>query len=65
MIFLESFYTGQFYPLKLLTILDLRTTLHIFNDLFYFYNFRKAPNHKYIITSSLEVPILSYGNVIV
>ena len=65
MIFLESFYTGQFYPLKLLTILDLRTTLYIFNNLFYFYNFRKALRHKYVIASSLEVPILGYSDITV
>jgi len=65
MIFLELFYTSQLYPLKLLTILDLRTTLHIFNNLFYFYNFKKVLRYKYIITSSLEVPILGYSNVIV
>jgi len=65
MIFLELYYTGQLHPLKLLTILDLGTTLHIFNNLFYFYNFRKALRHKYIIASSSEVPILGYGNVTV
>ena len=41
-IFLESYYTGQLYLLKLLTILNLRTTLYIFNSLLRFYNFRKA-----------------------
>ncbi len=65
MIFLESFYTSQLYPLKLLTILDLGTTLYIFNDFFYFYNFRKALRYKYIIAGSLKVPILGYGNITV
>src|SRR6266700_4931737 len=65
MIFLESFHTSQLYPLKLLTILDLKTTLYIFNDLSHFYNFRKASRHKYIIASSLEVPILGYSDITV
>ena len=43
--------------------MDSETTLYIFNNLSYFYNFRKALRYKYIITSSLEVPILGYGNI--
>ena len=62
-IFLELYHTGQLYPLKLSTILDSGTTLHIFNDLFRFYNFRKALRHEYIIAGSLEVPILGYSDV--
>ena len=46
-------------------ILDSGTTLYIFNNLFCFYNFRKAPRHKYVIARSSEVPILGYGDVIV
>jgi hypothetical protein len=65
MIFLKSYYTSQLYPLKLLTIFDLGITLYIFNDLSYFYNFRKALRYKYIITSSSEVPILGYSDVII
>ena len=65
MIFLKSFYTNQLYLLKLLTIFDLRTTFHIFNNFFYFYNFRKALKYKYVIVGSLEIPILGYGNIIV
>ena len=61
----ESFHTGQLHPLKLSTILDSGTTLHIFNDLPRFNNFRKAPRHEYIIAGSLEVPILGYGDVTV
>ena len=57
------FYTGQLYLLKLLTILDLGTTFYIFNNISYFYNFKKALRHKYIIAGSLEVPILGYSNV--
>ena len=63
-IFLElTFYTGQIHPLKLSTILNLGTTLHIFNNLSRFYNFRKALRYEYIIAGSLEVPILGYGDV--
>ena len=65
MIFLELFYTSQLHPLKLSTILDLGTTLYIFNNLFHFYNFRKALKYKYVITGSLEVPILGYNDIIV
>ena len=57
------YYTGKIYLLKLLTIFNLGTTLYIFNNLSYFYNFRKALRHKYIIASSSEVPILGYSNV--
>jgi len=64
-IFLELFHTNQLHPLKLLIILDLRTTLYIFNNLFYFYNFRKVLKHKYIIASNSEVSILGYSNVMV
>jgi hypothetical protein len=59
------FHTGQLHLLKLLTILDLGTTLYIFNNLSCFYNFKKALRHEYIITRSLEVPILGYSDVTV
>ena len=62
-IFLELYYIGQTHPLKLLTILDLGTTLYIFNNLSCFYNFRKALRYKYITTGSLEVPILGYSDI--
>ena len=65
MIFLKLVHISQLHLLKLLTIFNLRTTLHIFNDLSRFYNFKKAPRHKYIIAGSSEVPILGYGDVTV
>ena len=65
MIFLKSFHTSQLHPLKLSTIFDSGTTLYIFNNLSHFYNFKKALRHKYVITSSSEVPILGYGNITV
>ena len=63
-LFYEStFQAGTPYPLKLSTILDSGTTLHIFNDLSRFHNFRKAPRHQYVTAGSSEVPILGYGDV--
>jgi hypothetical protein len=62
-IFLKLFYTGQLYLLKLLTILDLGITFYIFNNLSWFYNFRKALRYKYIIAGSLEMSILGYSNI--
>jgi len=51
------------YLLALSAILDSGTTLHIFNDLSRFYNFRKAPRGDYVIAGSSEIPILGYGDV--
>jgi GAG-pre-integrase domain len=63
-LFYEStFQAGTPYPLKLSTILDSGTTLHIFNDLSRFHNFRKAPRHQYVTAGSSEVPILGFGDV--
>jgi transposase InsO family protein len=62
--FYESvFQTSPLYPLKLSTILDSGSTLHVFNDLSRFHNFKKASRHEYITAGSSEVPILGYGNV--
>jgi hypothetical protein len=55
----SSFQASILHPLKLSTILDSGTTLHVFNDLSRFLNFRKAPRHQY----HSEVPILGYGDV--
>ena len=65
MIFLKLFHTNQLHLLKLLIIFNLETTLYIFNNLFHFYNFKKALRHKYVIISNLEVPILGYSNIAV
>jgi hypothetical protein len=63
-LFYEStFQAATPYPLKLSTILDSGTTLHIFNDLSRFHNFRKAPRHECVTAGSSEVPILGYGDV--
>ena len=65
MVFLKLFHTSQLHPLKLSIIFDSGTTFHIFNNLFYFYNFKKVLRYKYIIASSLEVSILGYSDVTV
>jgi transposase InsO family protein len=57
------FQASTLYPLKLSTILDSGTTIHVFNDLTRFHNFRKAPRHHYLIAGNREVPILGYGDV--
>jgi hypothetical protein len=51
------------HPLELSTILDSGTTLHIFNDLSQFTNFRKAPSHHILTAGDHEVLILGYGDV--
>lgn len=58
-----AFQASTFHPLKLSTILDSGTTIHVFNDLSRFHNFRKAPRHHYLIAGNREVPILGYGDV--
>src|SRR5579871_1097629 len=57
------FHTNALFPLKLSTILDSGTTIHVFNDLSRFINFRKAPRHHYLVAGNGEVPILGYGDV--
>lgn len=57
-----SFHTGTHHPLKLSTILDSGTTIHVFNDLSRLHNFRKAPRNHYLYAGDTEVPILGYGD---
>ena len=59
----SSFNTSTCHPLKLSTILDLGTTIHVFNDLSRFINFQKAPHHHILIAGNHEVPILGYGDI--
>jgi hypothetical protein len=59
----SSFSLSTIHPLKLSTILDSGTTLHIFNNLSRFTNFRKAPSHHVLTAGDHEVPILGYGDV--
>ena len=44
-------------------ILDSGTTIHIFNDLSRFEDFKKAPRNQYIVAGRSYVPILGYGRV--
>jgi len=41
------------YPLFYLAILDLGTTLHVFNDLARFYNLQKALRDYFIVAGNL------------
>jgi hypothetical protein len=59
----SSFSSSTIHPLELSTILDSGTTLHIFNNLSRFTNFRKAPSHHVLTAGDHEVPILGYGDV--
>ena len=62
--FIESaFHLAAASPLKNLAILDSGTTIHVFNDLSRFSNFRKAPRGEYLLAGSSEVPVLGYGDV--
>ena len=63
MFYESTFQATTLHPLKLSTILDSGTTIHVFNDLSRFQNFRKAPRYHYIIAGGSEVPILGYGDV--
>ncbi len=44
-------------------ILDSGASIHIFNDLSHFTDFRKASRGDWIQAAGSEVPILGYGNV--
>jgi hypothetical protein len=51
------------YPLRDSAILDSGTTLHIFNQISRFLNFRPAPYGDHVVTGDGEAPILGYGDV--
>ena len=59
----SAFHSAVASILKNLSILDSGTTIHVFNNLSRFSNFRKAPRREYLLAGSLEVPILGYGDV--
>jgi hypothetical protein len=63
LLYKSSFNISTCHPLKLSTILDSGTTIHVFNDLSRFINFRKAPHHHILIAGNHEVPILGYGDI--
>src|SRR5947207_3689681 len=51
------------YPLKNSAILDSGTTLHIFNQISRFLNFRRALPGDYVWAGEHKVPIQGYGEV--
>jgi len=51
------------YLLKNLTILDLSTTIHIFNEITWFLNFKITTNEDFIWADNSKVSILDYENV--
>jgi hypothetical protein len=51
------------YPLKNSAILDSGTTLHIFNQISRFLNFRAAPEGDFVWAGDHKLPILGYGEV--
>ncbi|KAJ3557670.1 hypothetical protein NPX13_g9882 [Xylaria arbuscula] len=51
------------YPLRNLAILDSGGTLHIFNEIVRFLNFRRAKPGDMVIAGDSAVPILGYGEV--
>lgn len=57
-----AFHTDN-YPLHRSAILDSGTTLHIFNDLCRFLNFRKATPGDFIWAGDSTVEVLGYGEV--
>jgi Reverse transcriptase (RNA-dependent DNA polymerase) len=57
-----AFSTEQ-YPLKNSAILDSGTTIHIFNEISRFLNFRSADHGDFVWAGEHKVPIQGYGNV--
>jgi Reverse transcriptase (RNA-dependent DNA polymerase) len=51
------------YPLKNSAILDSGTTIHIFNEIARFLNFRTADPGDFVWAGEHKVPIQGYGNV--
>ena len=51
------------YPLKNSSILDSGTTIHIFNEITRFLNFRQAPDGDFVWAGDSKVPILGYGDI--
>ena len=64
MVFIESAFHSTISSLKNLTILDFRTIIHVFNNLFHFTNFQKISCEEYLLADSSEVSVLSYGDII-
>jgi hypothetical protein len=51
------------YSLKNSAILDSGTTIHVFNQITRFVNFRTAPDGEFVWAGDTKVPTLGYGNI--
>jgi hypothetical protein len=51
------------YPLKHSALLDSGSSIHVFNELKRFVNFRKLQYGDFLWTGSHQVPVLRYGEV--
>ena len=51
------------YPLKNSSILDSGTTIHIFNEITRFLNFRSATDGDFVWAGDSKVAILGYGDI--
>src|SRR6202161_4573216 len=56
-------FTVEHYPLKNSAILDSGTTIHIFNEISRFNNFRAADPGDFVWAGEHRVPIQGYGDV--
>jgi hypothetical protein len=56
-------FTAAAYPLKNSLIINLGTTLYIFNEIVRFYNFRYALTNDYVYARDTTIPILGYSEV--
>ena len=59
----KAAFTVDQYPLKNSAILDSGTTIHIFNELSRFNEFRTADPGDFVWAGETKVPIQGYGNV--
>lgn len=59
----HGIFTMTIYPSKNLAMLDSGTTLHIFNMMTRFLNFRRALEGDYIYAGDVRIPFLGYGEV--
>ena len=63
-IFMKSALQSTIFSLRDLVILDSDVTIHVFNDLSWFSNFKKTSHDNYLLAAHSEILILKYENVI-
>jgi hypothetical protein len=51
------------YPLKHLALLDSGSSIHVFNEIERFMNFRRATVGDFLWADTYRVPVLGYGEV--